>query len=210
MSEINDERLVAKFRAGDKSALDLLLHRFKSLVKMKAKTYYVAGGDSEDLIQEGMIGLYKAVLDFDEGRNSSFAAFASLCIVRQVQTAIKAAGRQKHMLLNESLSLDNVAGGEFLAAEESGETYMDKLPDSRINDPEALFLGREALRAIDDFIKRNLTPLEQSVLTLHLEGKTHAEIAEQVGKNTKSIDNTLQRIRKKIKERHSALSAIKP
>ncbi|MCL1842419.1 MAG: RNA polymerase sporulation sigma factor SigH [Defluviitaleaceae bacterium] len=199
MACINEEYfagLVKKFRAGDKSALDILINRFKPLVKSKAKAYYVAGGDSEDLIQEGMIGLYKAVLDFDAEKNTSFSAFATLCIVRQVQTAIKAAGRQKHMPLNESLSLDNIAG--FDGSSETDETFMAKLPDSKINDPEALFLGREALRDTEDFIRRALSPLEHSVLTLHMDGKTHAEIALSLDKNIKSVDNTLQRIRKKI------------
>jgi RNA polymerase sporulation-specific sigma factor len=138
-----------------------------------------------------MIGLYKAVLDFDALKNSSFAAFAALCIVRQVQTAIKAAGRQKHMLLNESLSLDN-------ETEEPGETYMDKLPDSRVTDPEALFIGQEALRDMENFIKNKLTTLERSVLMMYMDGKSHAEISERLCKNIKSIDNTIQRIRKKI------------
>jgi len=186
---VTDENLIIKFNDGDKLALDILLNRYKNLARSKAKAYYVAGGDPEDLIQEGMIGLYKAVLDFDATKNNSFAAFASLCIVRQLQTAIKAAGRQKHMLLNESLSLDNA---------EQGESYMDKLPDPAINDPEALFLGREALRDAKAFIKRSLSPLEHSVLTLHMEGKTHAEIAATLDKTLKSVDNTLQRIRKKL------------
>ena len=186
---MTDENLIIKFNDGDKLALDILLNRYKNLARSKAKAYYVAGGDPEDLIQEGMIGLYKAVLDFDATKNNSFAAFASLCIVRQLQTAIKAAGRQKHMLLNESLSLDNA---------EQGESYMDKLPDPAINDPEALFLGREALRDAKAFIKRSLSPLEHSVLTLHMEGKTHAEIAATLDKTLKSVDNTLQRIRKKL------------
>jgi RNA polymerase sporulation-specific sigma factor len=187
---MTDEKLIEKFRAGEKAALDILLNRFKPLVKLKVKAYYVVGGDTEDLIQEGMIGLYKAVLDFDIAKNNNFTAFASLCIVRQVQTAIKAAGRQKHMPLNESLSLDNT--------EKSGETYIDKLPDRTENDPEALFLGREALRDTENFIKSNLSALEHDVLMLHMDGKSHAEIAKILNKNAKSIDNTLQRIRKKV------------
>lgn len=184
------EQLVENFRGGDKSALDVLLNKLKPLVKSRVKAYYVPGGDAEDLIQEGMIGLYKAVLDFDITKNNNFLAFASLCIVRQVQTAVKTAGRQKHIPLNDSLSLDTKT---------SDEAFMDKLPDREINDPETLFLGREALRDTKDFIKRNLSPLEHSVLTLHMEGKSHEQIAEILGKNKKSIDNTLQRIRKKLR-----------
>ena len=187
MNHLTDEHLTQKAKTGDTSALDILLRRLKPLVKAKAKAYYLKSGDPEDLIQEGMIGLYKAVFDFDEAKNTTFAAFASICIVRQIQTAIKAAARQKHLPLNTSLSLD------------TPET--NKLPDRRINDPEALFLGREALKDIDEFIKHNLSPLEYDVLTLHMEGKTHAEIAGTLDKNLKSIDNTLQRIRRKIGKR---------
>ncbi|MCL2457201.1 MAG: sigma-70 family RNA polymerase sigma factor [Defluviitaleaceae bacterium] len=178
----SSENLIQIFRAGNKNALDILLTRFKPLVKTKAKTYYVVGGDPEDLIQEGMIGLYKAVLDFDAEKSDNFAAFAALCVVRQIQTAIKTAARQKHLPLNESLSLEN----------------EDSLPDSR-NDPVKLLLSREALRDAENFIARKLTPLERDVITLHLDGKTHAEISARIGKNLKSVDNTLQRIRKKIK-----------
>jgi len=195
MEHFSDEQLISNARAGDTTALDILLRRLKPLVKNKAKAYYITSGDPEDLIQEGMIGLYKAVLDFNETKNANFAAFASICIVRQIQTAIKAAARQKHMPLNNSLSLNN----EITTDEtDTPETYLDKLPDREINDPEALFLGQEALRDIGDFIKHNLTELEHSVLMLHMEGKSHAEIAVALGKKNKSIDNTLQRIRKKI------------
>jgi RNA polymerase sporulation-specific sigma factor len=183
---MTDERLVEDFRNGDKVALDVLLTRFKPLVKAKARAYYVTGGDPDDLIQEGMIGLYKAVLDFDFEKNDSFSAFASLCIVRQVQTAIKAATRQKHMPLNESLSLDN----ENAAPAE--------IPAARTGDPETILLGREALRDTQEFIKQNLSSLEQSVLLQHTNGKSHAEIAASIGKNTKTVDNALRRIRKKL------------
>ncbi|MCL2356725.1 MAG: sigma-70 family RNA polymerase sigma factor [Defluviitaleaceae bacterium] len=183
LSPLSNEDLVKNFRNGDKTAPDTLLARFKPLVKARAKAYYVAGGDPEDLIQEGMIGLYKAVLDFDAEKNASFAAFASLCVTRQIQTAIKTADRQKHAPLNESLSLDNEG---------------DDLADSRTGNPEELFLGRESLREAKDFIRKNLSEPERAVLTMHLDGKSYAEIAQTVGKNKKSVDNTLQRIRKKL------------
>ncbi|MCL1862096.1 MAG: RNA polymerase sporulation sigma factor SigH [Defluviitaleaceae bacterium] len=191
---MSDESLIVKINNGDKHALDVLLNRYKNLARAKAKAYYVVGGDPEDLIQEGMIGLYKAVLDFDAEKNNNFASFASLCIVRQLQTAIKVAGRQKHIPLNESLSLDNI---------ELGESYMDKLPDPAINDPEALFLGRESLHDAKAFIKKSLSTLEYNVLTLHMDGKTHAEIAATLEKSLKSIDNALQRIRKKLHPLHA-------
>ena len=197
MMNLSDEQLAELAREGDTSALDVLMHRLKPLVKTKAKPYYLTSGDPEDLIQEGMIGLYKAVLDFDVSKKTTFVAFASICIVRQIQTAIKAAARQKHLPLNTSLSLDNeISMGDQSA--DTPETYMDKLPDRQINDPEALFLSHEALKGLGDFIKHNLTPLEQSTLMHHIDGKTHAEIAEALDKNPKSVDNTLQRIRRKI------------
>lgn len=186
MIKLNDETLVEKSRQGDENALDILLQRYKPLVKSKVKTYYQAGGDPEDLIQEGMIGLYKAVLGYDSTKRVTFAAFAALCILRQVQTAIKTASRLKHIPLNTSLSLDNETG--------------EQLPAHRDNDPEALFLGREALKHIDDYIKTNLSELEYSVFVLHMDGKSHMEIADALGKSAKSVDNTLQRIRRKIEK----------
>ena len=193
------EKLVAQARGGDKSALDNLMQSFKPLVKAKVKDYYLVGGDLEDLIQEGMIGLYKAVLDFNPEKNASFAAFASLCVVRQIQTAIKAAGRQKHLPLNTSLSLHSEIPGTGDNNDPAAqETYLDKLPDHKTPSPEAMILGHEAYQDINTFIRDNLTELEYNVLMLHIEGKNHMEIAEVLGKNAKSIDNTIQRIRRKI------------
>jgi len=186
---VNDETLVSQARGGNTSALDLLMNRFKPLVKSKAKDYFLTGGDLEDLIQEGMIGLYKAVLDFDPAKNVKFSSFATLCVVRQIQTAIKAASRQKHMPLNTSLSLHSEA---------TPETNFDKIPGSRLSNPETLVLGHEAYKDIENFIRENLSDLEYDVLTLHMDGKTHLEISEALGKNLKTVDNALQRIRRKI------------
>jgi len=174
----------------DREALDAIMQEFKPLVKAKAKAYFLLGGDLEDLIQEGMIGLYKAVLDYEPEKNTSFAAFASLCIVRQIQTAIKSAARQKHMPLNTSISLSDGTGQEPL---------LESLRDRHENDPETLFLGMETYNNIDEFIHQNLSPQEHKVLTMHMEGKSQACIAESIGKNVKSVDNTLQRIRRKIR-----------
>jgi len=185
----SDEHLVAEARDGNTAALDLLMNRFKPLAKSKAKDYYLTGGDLEDLIQEGMIGLYKAVLDFDREKCIKFAPFATLCVVRQIQTAIKAASRQKHMPLNTSVSLHN---------EETPEISLDKIPDHRVINPEDLLLGLEAYQNIDDFIHENLSRLELDVLMLHIDGKTHSEIAQSIGKNLKTVDNALQRIKRKI------------
>jgi len=178
---INDEILVAAARSGDTAALDTLMNRFKPLAKAKAKDYFLTGGDIDDLMQEGMIGLYKAVLDFDIKKGAPFAAFASLCIVRQIQTAIKAASRKKHLPLNTSLSIHN-----------------DELPIPRIENPETLFLGREAYHNIDEFLNKNLSRLELEVLALYMEQKSHAEIAAAIGKPPKTVENALGRIRRKI------------
>ena len=174
-----DESLVSQARDGNTASLDTLMNRFKPLVKARAKDYYLTGGDMEDLIQEGMIGLYKAVLDFDRTKNVKFATFAGLCVVRQIQSAIKAASRQKHMPLNTS------------------ELLEDNIPHN-LNNPEDLLLNFEAYQDMGDFIHENLSRLELDVLTLHLDGKTHIQIADQIGKNMKTVDNALQRIRRKI------------
>jgi RNA polymerase sporulation-specific sigma factor len=169
-------------RAGDTASLDALLSRFKPLVKAKAAAYFLSGGDRDDLIQEGMIGLYKAFLDYAPEKNPVFSAFASLCINRQILTAIKTAGRQKHQPLNASLALHS-----------AGDT-----PEVGSN-PEALLISRESSEDITLFIRKNLSALEYDVLMLHMEGMTHAQIAETLGKPLKSVDNTLQRVRRKVK-----------
>jgi RNA polymerase sporulation-specific sigma factor len=161
--------------------LDTLLSRFKPLVKAKAAAYFLSGGDREDLIQEGMIGLYKAFLDYAPEKNPVFSAFASLCINRQILTAIKTAARQKHSPLNASLALDS--------AEEAPVPGVD---------PEALVISRESSEDINLFIRENLSALEYDVLMLHMEGMAYTQIAETLGKPLKSIDNTLQRVRRKV------------
>ncbi|MCL2372780.1 MAG: sigma-70 family RNA polymerase sigma factor [Defluviitaleaceae bacterium] len=185
------ENQVNEARSGNTAALNALMQSFKPLVKAKAKEYYLQGGDLEDLIQEGMIGLYKAVQDYAPAKGS-FSAFAGLCVMRQIQTAIKAAARQKHMPLNTSLSLDE-------SPQEGNETLANKLTDYKNNDPETLLLSLETYATINNFINQNLTELERQVLTLHMNKKSHKQIAEQLGKTTRSVDNTLQRIRKKLK-----------
>ena len=194
-----EDSLINKAKAGDVDAINTIMQEFKPLVKAKAKAYFLLGGDLEDLIQEGMIGLYKAILDFNESKAVSFPSFASLCVVRQIQTAIKLANRKKHIPLNTSLSLHNEVPPGNLADANNPQTYLDKLPDNQINDPEALFLGMEAYNDIGEIIRQNLSKLEYQVLTLHMEGKSLGEIAEKTGRNKKAIDNTIQRIRKKIR-----------
>jgi len=190
-NNICDEVYVSSARAGDTAALESLMNRYKPLVRARAKEYFLSGGDAQDLIQEGMIGLYKAVLDFDTTRGVKFSTFATLCVVRQIQTAIKAATRQKHLPLNTSLSLhtDNTL-----------DETVRELPTSGEQNPETLLIGREAYMDIDLYIKQNLTGLEYDVLMQHMDGKSHLQIAEAIGKNKKTVDNALQRVRKKIAE----------
>jgi len=178
-----DEQLIQTAKAGDAPALDALFARFKPLVRAKASMYYITGGDRDDLVQEGMIGLYKAFLDYDPVRNPVFAAFASLCINRQIQTAIKSATRQKHAPLNAAQTLEK----------------SEQTPQLGAN-PESIFIGREATADIALFIREHLSPLERDVLLLHINGQTHAQIAQRMGKAVKSVDNTLQRVRKKIRK----------
>jgi len=185
----SNEKLVTAANVGDISALDQLMNRFKPLVKAKAKDYYLTGGDLEDLIQEGMIGLYKAVLDFDGAKGAKFASFATLCVVRQIQTAIKAASRQKHLPLNTSLSLH---------CETTPEAELAKLPDTNQNNPETLVLGQEAYHDIKTFLKNKLSRLEYDILTLQMDGKTHLEISQTLGTSLKTVDNALQRVRRKV------------
>ncbi|MCL2204571.1 MAG: sigma-70 family RNA polymerase sigma factor [Defluviitaleaceae bacterium] len=181
MTSPRDEQLIQAARLGDTDALEALLSRFKPLVKAKAAAYFLSGGDRDDLIQEGMIGLYKAFLDYAPEKNPIFSAFASLCVNRQMLTAIKAATRQKHAPLNDSLTLER--------AEEAPENGSN---------PEALLISRESSQDITHFIQRNLSPLEYDVLMLHMEGMSHAQIAQTLNKPLKSVDNTLQRVRRKV------------
>ena len=187
-SEIKDcdvNRLLASAQSGDASAFDALLHRFKRLVRLQAGAYFIIGGDRDDLIQEGMIGLFKAVRDFDPGKGIAFLAFAKICVSRQILTAIKASSRQKHQPLNTSLPLDAPKGGGAHFANGSG-------------DPESLLINRESLRDFGSFLQAKLSAMEYEILTLRLEGGSHAEIARAINKDVKSVDNALQRVRKKM------------
>jgi RNA polymerase sporulation-specific sigma factor len=166
--------------------MDLLLQKYKPLVKKKAAAYFLIGGDRDDLIQEGMIGLYKAIRDYDQNAGSPFHAFALLCINRQILSAVKASARQKHIPLNTSLSLNNPDETPFEA------NYAQS--------PEALVVGRESYNDIDLFLQKHLSSLEYTVLMSYLEGQSHTETAELLNKNAKSIDNTLQRVRRKMKK----------
>ncbi len=190
-----DEEIISAAREGDLSALDFILGKYEPLVKAKSRAYFLVGADNEDIIQEGMIGLYKAVRDFNPDRHASFKAFADLCVNRQIITAIKAATRQKHQPLNNYISLNKPAFDE-----DSQETFMDNIKGADFSNPETMFIGREARAGIEQHLEKNLSNFESSVLCLYLDNKTYAEISQITGKTEKSIDNALQRIKKKLEK----------
>ncbi|PIU25952.1 MAG: RNA polymerase sporulation sigma factor SigH [Candidatus Infernicultor aquiphilus] len=189
----DDEELVYLACQGDLVAEEYLINKYKRLVKMKARSYFLIGADTEDIIQEGMIGLYKAVRNFQFKKLSSFKAFAELCITRQIITAIKSATRQKHIPLNSYVSLNRP-----IYSEDSDRTLLDIVDNMNINDPQDLFLNNEKLNILKKKIKRILSDLERDVLESYLDAKTYQEIAGELGRHVKSIDNALQRIKRKL------------
>ncbi|MBR5155703.1 MAG: RNA polymerase sporulation sigma factor SigH [Clostridia bacterium] len=192
---LTDEKLVELSAAGDVMATECILARYKNLVRSRARMYFLAGADKEDLIQEGMIGLFKAIRDFDETRPASFRGFAELCIKRQIITAVKTATRQKHMPLNSYVSLNNPV------YENESEGFLeDVLPGGVETDPEHLFILRENAEFLNERMDEVLSGLEKSVLSLYLEGKSYQEISKILEKPTKSIDNALQRVKKKMEK----------
>jgi len=192
----NDEAIIRDAKAGDEQALEFLINKYKSFVRAKARTYFLIGADREDIIQEGMIGLYKAIRDFRGDRLSSFRAFAELCITRQIITAIKTATRQKHIPLNSYVSLNKP-----IFDEESDRTLMDIISEESISDPEEMIINREEFAGIEIKMGEILSNLEMEVLSLYLQGKSYQEISEELNRHVKSIDNALQRVKRKL-EKH--------
>ncbi|WP_233569696.1 RNA polymerase sporulation sigma factor SigH [Planococcus halotolerans] len=194
--EMTDEELVSLVHDGNTEALDFLINKFRHFVRMKARSYFLIGADKEDIIQEGMIGLYKAIRDFRSDKLSSFRAFAELCIIRQIITAIKTATRQKHIPLNSYVSLDKP-----IYDEESDRTLMDVLTDNGVDDPQQLMINNEEFMYMEEKMGEVLSELEREVLALYLDGQTYQEISEKLERHVKSIDNALQRVKRKL-ERH--------
>ena len=191
-TEREDEEIIRQIQAGDQELTDYIMDKYKYLVKKKAKAMYILGGDNDDLIQEGMIGLFKAIRDFDCDQNYSFYAFAEICIARQMYSAMKAAGRQKHAPLNSYVSFHTVIGGE----EEEGE-LMDVLKSVE-KTPEELVISREDLQQMAKIIDQKLSVMEREVLDLYISGISYKEIARILGKSEKSVDNALQRMKGKL------------
>jgi RNA polymerase sporulation-specific sigma factor len=192
--ELEDLQLVLKARNGSSVAMDQLMRRYTSFVRLKASSYFLAGGDSEDLIQEGLVGLYKAVRDFRPDKETSFRSFAELCVTRQIITAIKTATRFKHAPLNQYVSFSHTPAGQ----EGDDCTLGDALPGPAVNDPSVRVISTEELQSLVGCLSTTLSPLEADALRLYLEGSSYEQMADELGCDTKTIDNALQRVKRKI------------
>jgi len=183
-------------KAGNEKALNYIINKYKNYVRAKTKTYFLIGADKEDIFQEGMIGLYKAIRDYREDKLTSFKAFADVCITRQIITAVKTATRQKHIPLNSYISLNKP-----LYDDDADRTLIDVIGSSgKISDPEEMMITREEIAAMADKLNKVLSKLELNVLTLYLEGKSYQEVADEMNRHVKSIDNALQRVKRKLEK----------
>ncbi|MFW9336293.1 RNA polymerase sporulation sigma factor SigH [Paenibacillus polymyxa] len=191
----NDEDIVGAVHGGDGEALEFLINKYRNFVRAKARSYFLIGADREDIIQEGMIGLYKSIRDFKGDKLASFKAFAELCITRQIITAIKTATRQKHIPLNSYVSLDKP-----IYDEESDRTLLDVICGTQVSDPEELIINQEEFVGLEDKMSEILSELERKVLMLYLDGRSYQEIAEDLDRHVKSIDNALQRVKRKLEK----------
>ena len=190
-----EEEIVIEAKNGNVRAQEYVISKYESFVKAKSKSYFLIGADKEDIYQEGMIGLYKAIRDFNYEKSTTFKAFAELCITRQIITAIKTATRQKHIPLNTYISLNKP-----VSEDDSERTLLDILSSMKISDPEALIIGKEEKAQIEDAITRVLSDLEMEVLQSYLDGKSYQEIACDLDRHAKSIDNALQRVKRKLEK----------
>jgi len=190
---LQDEEVVEIARAGSVLAQEYLINKFRSFVRAKARSYFLIGADREDIIQEGMIGLYKAIRDFRSDKLASFKAFAELCITRQIITAIKTATRQKHIPLNSYVSLNRP-----IYDEDSDRTLLDIMPGNQVLDPEEMVINTEEIGSMETKITEILSDLEWQVLNSYLDGKSYLEIAQDLDRHVKSIDNALQRVKRKL------------
>lgn len=194
-SELSDEKIVILARNGDRIADEVLYDRYKNVVRMKAHPYFLVGADREDLIQEGMIGFYKATRDYEDSHGASFRSFAELCITRQIITAIKSATRKKHMPLNTYVSIY-----KKINEEEGERSILDTATQLQVDSPEDSFIVKESMNTLLEKLELTLSELEKNTLNLFLEGKSYVEIAETLNKSTKTVDNALQRIKKKVEK----------
>lgn len=190
---LTDEEVVGLAQNGDEQAVEYILEKYKALVKARVRAYFLMGADKEDLLQEGMIGLFKAIRDFSKDKQSNFAGFADLCATRQIVTAIKTATRQKHMPLNNYVSLNKP-----VYTDESERTLLDSVSQAIVSDPEQIVINEEEYNRTSMKILSSLSDFEKDVLELYLQGRSYNEIAMQQNRSAKSIDNALQRIKKKV------------
>ncbi|HON87192.1 MAG TPA: RNA polymerase sporulation sigma factor SigH [Bacillota bacterium] len=190
---MQDEEIVEVARTGSVEAQEYLINKYKGFVKAKARSYFLIGADREDIIQEGMIGLYKAIRDFRSDKLTSFKAFAELCITRQIITAIKTATRQKHIPLNSYVSLNRP-----IYDEDSDRTLLDIMPSDQVLDPEEVVISAEEIGRMEEQITEILSELEWQVLNCYLDGKSYVEIADELQRHVKSVDNALQRVKRKL------------
>lgn len=192
--QVDDGYLIALAKAGDPTAYDRLVRRYYGFVRLKASSYFLIGGDSDDLIQEGLVGLYKAIRDYRTDRESSFRNFAELCITRQIITAVKTSTRNKHAVLNTYISFSSTPAGAG-----DGEPTLDEvIPGSSVHDPVNQVISSEELRSLVDCLSSTLSELEARVLSLYLDGRSYESIGEIVGRDTKTVDNALQRVKRKV------------
>lgn len=193
-AEPTDEELVAAAKKGDTEAFQILWDRYRHFVRVKASSYFLAGGDTDDLVQEGSIGFFKAIRDYEHDRSTTFRNFAELCITRQIITAIKTASRQKHLPLNTYVSFSHVpAGGDL-----DSRSLADLLPSGRTSDPVQHVISSEEVESLTCCLVKMLSPLESEVLRYYLEGNSYQAIAARIGHDTKTVDNALQRIKRKV------------
>ena len=203
--ELEDLQLVIRARNGDGHSMDTLIRRYTGFVRLKASSYFLAGGDSEDLIQEGLIGLYKAVRDFRSDKETSFRSFAELCITRQIITAIKTATRFKHAPLNTYVSFSQTPAGQ----ESEGDcTLGDALPGPSVDEPSIVVISTEELQSLVFCLGTGLSKLEADALRLYLEGSSYEEMAQELDVDTKTIDNALQRVKRKIQQHQSGRQVL--
>ncbi len=202
--ELADLQLVLRARNGDSAAMDALIRRYTGFVRLKASSYFLAGGESDDLNQEGLIGLYKAVRDFRADKETSFRSFAELCITRQIITAIKTATRFKHAPLNTYVSFSQTPAGQ-----DDGEcTLGDALPGPGVDDPAVCVISTQELQSLVFCLGTGLSPLESDALRLYLEGNSYEDMAEELGCDTKTIDNALQRVKRKVLQHQSGRQVL--
>ena len=194
----SDDELIDRLRRGETAIMDYICDKYKNLVRSKAKSMFILGADNEDLIQEGMIGLFKAVRDYDMGRDASFFTFAELCVSRQMYTAVQASKRQKHLPLNTYVSLDSGNAGND--KEDEGFSLRELMADRVELSPEELFLDKERVADLEKSIEKELSDFEKQVLDLYMTGMSYSQIAKVLGRDEKATDNALQRLKAKIKK----------